>query len=111
MSGPQLLYLMRTGKEQAAVAGRSRSALHRLPPSRRHLLWTSFGVGCIALFPQSLVPLVIKTTGNVAAVWFVALYMPSPWQWPVIASMFLLGTASLTLAARIWYGQWRKPPA
>ena len=99
--GPELLYLMRTGKEQHTRVGKGTSVFKAMPKSRQRLLWTSFGVGCIALFPQALVPLVMKSTGNIAKVWFLALYMPAAWQWPVIALMFAVGAASLGLATRI----------
>ena len=58
-------------------------------------------VGCIALFPQTIVPAAMKLSGDVARVWFLALYLPEPWQWPVIALMGLLGVGALALAARL----------
>ena len=73
-----------------------------MPRYRRRLLWSSLFTGCIALFPQALVPLLMKLSGGHARVWFLALYLPGAWQWPVITLMFLLGLASLGLAARIW---------
>ena len=73
-----------------------------MPRYRRRLLWCSLFTGCIALFPQALVPLLMKLSGGHARVWFLALYLPGAWQWPVITLMFLLGLASLALAARIW---------
>jgi ABC-2 type transport system permease protein len=99
--GPELLYLMRTGKEQRTKAGHGTSFLTAMPKHRRRLLWSSFFVGCIALFPQALVPLLMKLSGDVAQLWFLALYMPQAWQWPVIILMFAIGAASLALAARI----------
>ncbi len=100
--GPDLLYLMRTGKEQRTTrAGEGVSFLKAMPKYRQRLFWSSFFVGCIALFPQALVPTLMLASGNVAKVWFLALYMPPAWQWPVIAMMYVLGLASFGLAARI----------
>ncbi|MEU8837275.1 hypothetical protein [Streptomyces sp900116325] len=99
--GPELLYLMRTGKEQRTRSGEGASFLQAMPKHRQRLFWSTFSVGCVALFPQALVPLLMKLSGKAARVWFLALYMPGPWQWPVIALMFVLGVASFGLAARL----------
>jgi ABC-2 type transport system permease protein len=105
--GPDLLYLMRSGKEQRTTAGEGASFLQAMPAHRRRLFWSSFFVGCIALFPQALVPLLMKMSGKVAKVWFLALYMPHAWQWPVIVLMFALGLVSFGLAARIGLSEMR----
>ncbi|MDI5973917.1 hypothetical protein POF50_032020 [Streptomyces sp. SL13] len=99
--GPELLYLMRTGKEQRGKAGEGATFIQAMPAYRRRLFWSSFLVGCIALFPQALVPLLMKVSGKVSRVWFLALYMPNAWQWPVIALMSVIGLGSFALAARI----------
>ena len=80
-----------------------------MPRYRRRLLWCSLFTGCIALFPQALVPLLMKLSGGHARIWFLALYLPGAWQWPVITLMFLLGLASLGLAARTWTTEPRSP--
>ena len=54
----------------------------------------------IALFPQAIVPAVMKLTGDVARVWFLALYLPGPWQWPTIVFMALVGIGALVVATR-----------
>lgn len=105
--GPELLYLMRTGKEQRTKAAEGVTFLQAMPAYRRRLFWSSFFVGCIALFPQALVPLLMKASGSVAKVWFLALYMPDAWQWPVIAMMFALGLLSFGLAAKICLSELR----
>jgi hypothetical protein len=99
--GPELLYFMRTGKEQQTAAEEGTSVFKAMPKSRQRLLWTTFGVGCIALFPQALVPMTMKLSGQIAELWFLALYMPADWQWPVIILMFAIGLTSFGLAARI----------
>lgn len=100
--GPELLMLMRAGKElpPAVAAGSATglSVLKTMPKSRRRLLWGSFGAGCIALFPQAVVPMAMKLSGNVAKVWFLALYLPSSWQWPTIALMMLVAVIAFAVA-------------
>lgn len=107
--GPELLSVLRTGTEQAATPANRPSLITSMPRYRRRLLWCSLFTGCIALFPQALVPLLMKLSGGHARVWFLALYLPGVWQWPVITLMFLLGLASLGLAARIWTTEPRSP--
>ena len=107
--GPELLSVLRTGTEQPATPANRPSLITSMPRYRRRLLWCSLFTGCIALFPQALVPLLMKLSGGHARVWFLALYLPGAWQWPVITLMFLLGLASLGLAARIWTTEPRSP--
>jgi hypothetical protein len=100
--GPELLSVLRTRTEHPATPASKPSLVTSMPRYRRRLLWCSLLTGCIAIFPQALVPLLMKLSGGHARVWFLALYLPGAWQWPVITLMFLLGLASLGLAARIW---------
>ncbi|MFC0864406.1 histidine kinase [Sphaerimonospora cavernae] len=62
------------------------------------LCWT---LCWIPIFPQGVVPMVIKLTGNPekGKSWFLALHLPEPFQWPVIAGMIALGGAMFTVAA------------
>jgi ABC-2 type transport system permease protein len=105
--GPELLYLMRAGKDQVAAAGESASVFDAMPRHRRNLVWTCLAVGCIALFPQALVPTAMKLSGDVAKVWFLALYLPDGLQWPTIAFMVVLAVAAFGLAARIYFAEVR----
>jgi ABC-2 type transport system permease protein len=106
--GPELLYLMRAGEEARAQAGEGASVLDAMPRSRRRLLLGSVIVGCIALFPQALVPALMKASGEIARVWFLALHVPGPWQWPTTAFMVLLGADALVLAWRIYAAEARR---
>lgn len=47
---------------------------------QRTALWTAFFAGCLALFPQGLVPLAMKLSGNIAKVWFLPLHLEERWQ-------------------------------
>ena len=50
------------------------------------------------LFPQGLVAAFFKIFGLDERAWFLALYLPPAWQWPVIVAMILLGTTMYALA-------------
>jgi hypothetical protein len=93
---------MQAGKEHHGQPGENASVVEAMPRSRGRLLNASVLVGCIALFPQALVPTLMKACGDVAQIWFLPLYMPAPWQWPTIVFMFLLGSGALTLAWRVY---------
>jgi hypothetical protein len=41
-------------------------------------------------------------------VWFLPLYLPAEWQWPMIAVMFVIGAGSLLLAWKIYSGANKK---
>ncbi|GAA5772298.1 hypothetical protein Aros01_08847 [Streptosporangium roseum] len=64
--------------------------------------------GILALFPQGLAPLGVKLSGSADRVWFLALYMPDPWQWPVIAGMILIGLASFGGMLAVYLAESRK---
>ncbi|WP_131746156.1 hypothetical protein [Frankia sp. Cppng1_Ct_nod] len=55
----------------------------------------------IPLFPQGIVPLVVKLAGTPSRSWFLALYLPASYQWLVIAVMVGIGLTMLTTAVRI----------
>jgi ABC-2 type transport system permease protein len=57
------------------------------------VVWAACTIAPIALFPQGIVPLIIKLTGSDVRSWFLALYLPEAVQWPVIAFMISLGSA------------------
>jgi hypothetical protein len=53
----------------------------------------------IPLFPQGFVTMILKLSGADVKSWFLALYMPEPFQWPVIIGMILLGGGMIATAA------------
>ena len=66
------------------------------PPARRQALAAAcLGLCSIPLFPQGLVPAVMKLTEAPTRSWFLALYLPDAYQWPLIAAMLALGLAML----------------
>ncbi|MFI7618237.1 hypothetical protein ACIBP6_44155 [Nonomuraea terrae] len=93
--GPELLHLMRSGKptSTAEETGEDASPFGTMSGKRQTLMWSAMAVGILGLFPQGLAPLGIKLSGSPDKVWFLALHVPEPWQWPVIAVMILIGLA------------------
>jgi hypothetical protein len=54
----------------------------------------------LPLFAQGAAPLVMKLAGTPSRSWFLALYVPNPYQWPLIAAMITVGLIMLGTAAR-----------
>lgn len=110
--GPDLLQLMRSGKRRAVAdapgTAQAPSAFETMGVKSRFLMWGSMAVGVLALFPQGLAPLGVKLSGSTDRVWFLALYMPDPWQWPVIAGMILIGLAGFGGMLAVYLAESRK---
>lgn len=62
------------------------------------LLW---GTAWCPTFPQGIVAGVFKAFGIEEKAWFLPLYLPEPWQWPVIVAMTLVGLLMHVMAIRI----------
>jgi len=71
------------------------------PARRDALAGACLGLGWIPLFPQGLVPAIMKLTETPTRSWFLALYLPDPYQWPVIGAMLVLGLAMLCVGMRL----------
>ncbi|WP_432714357.1 hypothetical protein, partial [Pedobacter sp.] len=55
-------------------------------------------LGSILLFPQGLVPIIFKLTGNTETrAWFLAMYLPGAWGWIIAFTMCAVGIW-------LWYG-------
>ncbi|GII80404.1 hypothetical protein Sru01_53860 [Sphaerisporangium rufum] len=65
---------------------------------RTKLMGVCFGLCWLPLFPQGLVPIVLKIAGVDERSWFLALYLPEPWQWPTLLGMIALGAGMLAFA-------------
>jgi signal transduction histidine kinase len=50
-----------------------------------------WGLAWLPLFPQGVVTMVFKIIESEERSWFFALYLPEPWQWPVIIFNIALG--------------------
>jgi ABC-2 type transport system permease protein len=55
--------------------------------------------------------LVVKLIGTPIRSWFLALYLPSVWQWPVILAMIALGLAMVAAPIAIQRRYERAQPA
>ncbi len=102
--GPEMLFLMRTGRS-------STPAKIEVPKKAAAISVWGWSLGSIALFPQGLVPIIALSLGSDVKVWFLAMYLPSPWQWPCALAMVVLGLYLYYLAIRAGMpGKKRKEP-
>ncbi|MET8578214.1 hypothetical protein [Streptomyces sp. NPDC005012] len=104
-NGPELLHLMRSGAPASAPADEDevgRSPFETMSAGRQTLMWAAAAVGIVGLFPQGLVAMGIKLNGSPDKVWFLALHVPDPWQWPVIVAMVLIGLAGFWTAYLVY---------
>lgn len=85
--GIDLLNLMKHGP--APQAGKPTTA--DLPLRHRIGVTISYTIAWLPLFPQGLVPMVMKIVGIEDRGWFLALHLPPVWQWPTIIFMIALG--------------------
>ncbi|MFI6802800.1 hypothetical protein [Streptosporangium canum] len=85
--GIDLLNLMKHGP--APQAGKPTTA--DLPIQHRIGVTISYTIAWLPLFPQGVVPMVMKIVGIEDRSWFLALHLPPIWQWPTIIFMIALG--------------------
>jgi ABC-2 type transport system permease protein len=87
-TAPDLLFLMRTSHTVGATTVADPDAA--VPnPVVQTLAWT---LGSLAMFPQGLVPIVLKLTGNDdTKVWFLAMYLPGALGWITAFAMVAVG--------------------
>ncbi|MGD9894344.1 MAG: hypothetical protein AB7R89_10680 [Dehalococcoidia bacterium] len=99
--GPEMLALMRSGTAPAKAAGVGDMQLPAMPRRMAILVYICWSLFWLPLFPQGLVPLIVKLIGTPIHSWFLALYLPSVWQWPVIIGMIALGLAMVAIPIAI----------
>ena len=102
---PELLAAMRShrtapllGPDRPTGPGAPAGGYEDLSPRDQLILRAAVTVGTIALFPQALVPVVMKLTGNVTKVWFLPLHVPPAWQWPAIVAMLAVAAGAFAVA-------------
>lgn len=100
--GPELLLAMRTGRPDTATADETQAETDSdgLAPSGLVQLigWT---LGSLALFPQGLVPITLKLTGNTdVTIWFLAMHLPEPAGWITAIAMTGIGLYLYRIAIR-----------
>ncbi|MFI6907066.1 hypothetical protein ACIBKY_37810 [Nonomuraea sp. NPDC050394] len=85
--GIDLLNLMKHGP--APQAGKPTTV--DLPLLHRVGVTISYTIAWLPLFPQGLVPMIMKIFGIEGRSWFLAFHLPPIWQWPTIIFMIALG--------------------
>lgn len=104
--GAELLHLMRSGASSGSVQSSGQSwstglqntndyGFGTLPPPIRVVVGICLTVCWVLIFPQGVVPLVLKLVGSDVTSWFLPLHLPEAFQWPAIAAMIVLGLATL----------------
>jgi len=91
--GPRLAFNVM--KEGLAARLAPPNAPRQALTPRQALAGLCFGVCAIPLLPQGLVPAIMKLTETPTRSWFLALYLPDAFQWPLIAAMIALGVSML----------------
>jgi ABC-2 type transport system permease protein len=99
--GPELLSLMRYGVSSQPVSGDG-TQWQPIPAWKRLLVGLCAGFGAIPLIPQGVVPGIFLLTGGHVKSWFLALYLPSGWQWPAVVAMVGLGLTMYGTAATLY---------
>jgi hypothetical protein len=97
--GPELLLKMRAGRSSKSQSGSqsgSRAAgraAARVTGKKAAIIGVGIPLAAILLFPQGIVPAVLKLARARARVWFLPLYLSRPLQWPACFLMIALGVA------------------
>lgn len=77
-----------------------RTGLPKMPRWKSALVITLLLTAWCPMFPQGLVAAVFKIFAIEEKSWFLALYLPEPWQWPFLILMIMLG-ATMYVAATL----------
>ncbi|GGL01168.1 histidine kinase [Sphaerisporangium melleum] len=72
-----------------------------VPRWKYRLLALLLGLCWLPMFPQGLVAMALKIFQVDERSWFLALYLPEPFQWPMMGTMVLLGSAMTYYAYRL----------
>jgi ABC-2 type transport system permease protein len=91
--GTELLNLMKHGTAPRHATPRASKPAPDLPLVHRIGVTFCYSLAWLPLFPQGLVPLVLKIVETQDPSWFLALHLPQAWQWPTIIFMISLGLA------------------
>ena len=64
-----------------------------MPRKQGTIVGLGIALGAILLFPQGIIPAVLKLAHARERIWFLPLYLPEPLQWPACFVMIILGVA------------------
>jgi len=79
------------GRDHAAATGAGATAT--MPRKQGATIGLGIPLGAILLFPQGIIPAVLKLAQARGRMWFLPLYLPKPLQWPACFVMIILGVA------------------
>jgi hypothetical protein len=83
------------GRDLAAAtrAGATARGAATMPSKQGAIIGLGIPLGAILLFPQGIIPAVLKLAHARGRIWFLPLYLPKPLQWPACFVMIILGVA------------------
>lgn len=83
------------GRDHAAAtrAGATARGAATMARKRGAIIGLGIPLGAILLFPQGIIPAVLKLAHARGRIWFLPLYLPKPLQWPACFVMIILGVA------------------
>ena len=83
------------GRDHAAAtrAGATARGAATMPRKQGAIIGLGIPLGAILLFPQGIIPAVLKLAHARGRIWFLPLYLPKPLQWPACFVMIILGVA------------------
>ena len=87
--------MVTTGRDHAAAtrAGATARGAATMPRKQGAIIGLGIPLGAILLFPQGIIPAVLKLAHARGSMWFLPLYLPKPLQWPACFVMIILGVA------------------
>ena len=77
----------------ATRAGATARDAATMPRKQGATIGLGIPLGAILLFPQGIIPAVLKLAHARGRMWFLPLYLPKPLQWPACFVMIILGVA------------------
>jgi hypothetical protein len=83
------------GRDHAAAAraGATDRGATTMARKRGAIIGLGIPLGAILLFPQGIIPAVLKLAHARGRIWVLPLYLPKPLQWPACFVMIILGVA------------------
>ncbi|MCA2214921.1 hypothetical protein [Jidongwangia harbinensis] len=119
--GPEMLFLMRTGRPGTTAAGDGTGnpeagdpeagvPASKLTGRESLAAGACWILGPLCLFPQGLVPMVFLLAGSDLTLWFLPLHLPDPWRWPGAVVLSLLGIFLVYEATRLTVKSTRPAP-
>ena len=83
------------GRDHAAAtrAGATARGAATMPRKPGAIIGLGIPLGAILLFPQGIIPAVLKLAHAQGRIWFLPLYLPKRLQWPACFVMIILGVA------------------